>query len=161
LLRATLRGSTSGQIRGASTITQQTCKNLLLTPERRISRKIREFILAPRLEKALSKDEILGLYLNQIYFGHGRYGIEEAALYYFGKHAAQLGVGEAAVLGGLPQGPEYLNPLTNVVRAKKRQTYVLTQMAKHGFLEENVAKAEIERAIALAPRPPPQVGQYY
>ncbi|MFN0061543.1 MAG: penicillin-binding protein 1A [Myxococcaceae bacterium] len=162
LLRATLRSAGSaGQIRGASTITQQTCKNLLLTPERRVSRKLRELILAPRLEKALNKDEILELYLNQIYFGHGRYGIEEAGLYYFGKSAKDLNVGEAAVLAGLPQGPEYLNPVTNMVRAKKRQRYVLTQLERHGFAEAKTIAREMDKPILLSPRLPTPVGAYY
>ena len=119
---------------GASTITQQACRNLLLSQERTLSRKIKEWILAPRMEKALTKDQILNLYLNQIYFGHNRYGIEEAALYYFGKHAKDLSIGEAATLAGVPQLPHRINPVTNIVKAKNRQRYVLHQMAKHGFL---------------------------
>src|SRR6185503_3292269 len=85
-----------GHLTGASTITQQACRNLLLSQERTLSRKVKEWILTPRMEKALTKDQILGLYLNQINFGHSRYGIEEAALFYFGKHARELAVGEAA-----------------------------------------------------------------
>ena len=146
---------------GASTITQQACRNLLLSQERTLSRKIKEWILAPRMEKALSKDQILNLYLNQIYFGHNRYGIEEAALYYFGKHAKDLSLGEAATLAGVLPLPHRINPLTNIVKAKHRQRYVLGQMAKHGFLPVAVAEAELEKPIVLGPRPPQPTGPYY
>lgn len=146
---------------GASTITQQVVKNLLLTPERSLERKIREWILTPRVEEALSKDQILELYINQIYYGHGRYGLEEAALYYFGKRARELSVGEAAVLAGTVQSPHRINPVTNMVRAKARQRYVLGQLLQHGFLPREVVEPELERPIVLAPRPPPPVGAYY
>jgi penicillin-binding protein 1A len=161
MARALVRGVQRGRFAGASTITQQACRNLLLTRERKLSRKIREWILTPRMEKALTKDEILNLYLNQIYFGHNRYGIEEAALFYFGKSAKDLSIAEAAVLGGTPQLPHLINPLTNVVRAKKRQQYVLRQLAERGFLPRQVTEAELDKPIVLAPRPPPQVGPYY
>src|SRR6266852_3947525 len=146
---------------GASTITQQACRNLLLSQERTLSRKIKEWILAPRMEKALSKDQILNLYLNQIYFGHNRYGIEEASLYYFGKHSQDLSIGEAATLAGVPQRPHSINPVTNIVQSKKRQQYVLAQMAKHGFLPEAAARKEMEKPIALGPRPYAPTGAYY
>lgn len=146
---------------GASTITQQVVKNLLLTPERSLSRKIREWILTPRVEEALTKDEILGLYINQSYYGKRRYGVEEAAVYYFGKHAKDLSVGEAAVLAGTVQIPHRINPETNMTRAKSRQRYVLGQMANHGFVPRNVVEAELDKPIVLAPRPQPGVGPYY
>src|SRR5262252_906224 len=146
---------------GASTITQQACRNILLSQERTLSRKIKEWILTPRIEKALSKDQILNLYLNQIYFGHNRYGIEEAALYYFGKHAKDLSVGEAATLAGVPQLPHRINPVTNIVKAKNRQRYVLGQMAKHGFLPAAAVESEMEKPIVLGPRPPTPPGPYY
>ncbi|NTX12192.1 PBP1A family penicillin-binding protein [Myxococcus sp. CA056] len=146
---------------GASTITQQVVKNLLLTPERSLSRKIREWILTPRVEEALTKDQILGLYINQSYYGKRRYGVEEAALYYFGKHAKELNVGEAAVLAGTVQIPHRINPETNMTRAKSRQRYVLGQMANHGFVPRDVAEAELDKPIVLAPRPERGVGPYY
>jgi penicillin-binding protein 1A len=146
---------------GASTITQQVVKNLLLTPERSFSRKVREWILTPRVEEALTKDQILNLYINQIYYGQRRYGLEEAALYYFGKHAKDLSIGEAAVLAGTPQSPHRINPETNIVRAKSRQRYVLGQLAHHGFMPREVVEPELEKPIVLAPRPPPPVGGYY
>jgi penicillin-binding protein 1A len=146
---------------GASTITQQVVKNLLLTPERSLSRKVREWILTPRLEEALTKDQILNLYVNQIYYGQDRYGLEEAALFYFGKHAKDLSIAEAAVLAGTPQSPHRINPVRNIVKSKERQRYVLRQMAQHGFLPAHVVEAELDKPILLAPRPPEPVGQYY
>jgi penicillin-binding protein 1A len=158
LVKALRPGS---RLQGASTITQQVCKNLLLTSERKLGRKARELILTPRLEKALTKDQILNLYVNQIYFGNGRYGVEEAALFYFGKHAKDLSVGEAASLAGTVQLPHRINPLTNVVKAKKRQEYVLGQMARQGFVPAAVVERELKKPLTLAPRPPEPVGGYY
>jgi penicillin-binding protein 1A len=157
-LKALLPG---GHLTGASTITQQACRNLLLSQERKLSRKIREWILTPRMERALTKDQILNLYLNQIYFGHLRYGVEEAALYYFGKHAAQLTAAEAAVLAGTVQQPERINPVTSMTGARKRQTYVLGQMVKHGLLSQSAGDAALKTPIVLGPRPTPPVGPYY
>ena len=162
MLRAGLKAlRPGGHLTGASTITQQACRNLLLTQERKVSRKMREWILTPRMERALTKDQILNLYLNQINFGHSRYGVEEAALFYFGKHAAQLDVAEAAVLAGTVQQPSRINPVTSLTKAKGRQAYVLQQMVKHGFLGEAQARAALARPIVLAPRPPAARGQYY
>ncbi|MBL8918595.1 MAG: PBP1A family penicillin-binding protein [Myxococcaceae bacterium] len=150
-----------GMKSGASTISQQTCRRLLLSTERTLSRKIREWILTPRMESALSKDEILSLYVNTIYYGHSRYGVEEASLFYFGKHAKDLSVGEAAVIAGTVQSPHRINPLTNIVRAKKRQRYVLGQLWKKGFVPQAIAEAELDKPIVLGPRPPQPVGQGY
>jgi penicillin-binding protein 1A len=162
MVRALVMGLRPGhRAAGASTISQQACRNLLLTNERKLSRKIREWILTPRMEKALTKDQILNLYMNQIDFGHNRYGVEEAALFYFGKHAKDLSIGEAAVLGGTPQLPYRINPLTNIVKAKKRQRYVLTQLSRHGFLPEKVTAAEMDKPIVLGPRPAAMVGPFY
>ncbi|HYH97379.1 PBP1A family penicillin-binding protein [Hyalangium sp.] len=162
MVRALIANVTAGGTRqGASTITQQVVKNLLLTPERSLPRKIREWILTPRVEEALTKDQILNLYINQIYYGHRRYGLEEAALYYFGKHAEDLSIGEAAVLAGTPQSPHRINPETNIVRAKSRQRYVLGQLMQHGFLPKEQVEPELEKPLVLAPRPPPPVGAYY
>lgn len=150
-----------GMKSGASTISQQTCRRLLLSTERTLSRKIREWILTPRMEEALTKDEILSLYVNTIYYGYNRYGVEEASLFYFGKHAKELSVGEAAVIAGTVQSPHRINPLTNIVRAKKRQRYVLGQLWKKGFVSQAVAEAELDQPIVLGPRPPQPVGQGY
>lgn len=150
-----------GQKSGASTISQQACRRLLLTQDRTLARKIREWILTPRMEAALSKDEILNLYVNTIYFGHGRYGLEEAALFYFGKRAKDLSLGEAAVLAGTVQLPHRINPVTNIVKAKKRQRYVLGQLERHGFVKPELVAAELEKPIVLGPRPPTPVGLGY
>ena len=126
---------------GASTITQQVVKTFLLTPERTYQRKLKEIILARRLEQNLTKDDILTLYLNQIYYGHGRYGIEEASRFFYGKSAADLTVAEAAMLAGLVQSPERLSPVKHPEAAQKRRAYVLDQMVKTGAL----APADAER----------------
>ncbi|MDC0709324.1 PBP1A family penicillin-binding protein [Stigmatella sp. ncwal1] len=162
ITRAALKNLVPGSRKsGASTITQQVVKNLLLTPERSLTRKMREWILTPRVEQALTKDQILNLYVNQIYYGQRRYGLEEAALFYFGKHAKDLSLGEATVLAGTPQSPHRINPVTNIVRAKSRQKYVLDQMARNGFASREEVDAEMDKPIVLAPRPPPRVGAYY
>lgn len=162
MIRSGLKNLRPGGMKsGASTISQQTCRLLLLSQERTITRKIREWILTPRMERALSKDEILNLYVNTVFFGHQRYGVEEAALFYFGKHAKALTLGEAAVLAGTVQLPHRINPLTNIVKAKKRQRYVLTQLARHGFVKQPAIDLELEKPIVLGPKAPVQVGQYY
>lgn len=163
IIRSAIKNLKPGGLKsGASTISQQTCRRLLLqTTERTLSRKIREWILTPRMETALTKDEILSLYVNSIYYGHSRYGVEEASLFYFGKHAKDLSVGEAAVIAGTVQSPHRINPLTNIVRAKKRQRYVLGQLWKKGFVPQAVAETELDKPIVLGPRPPQPVGQAY
>ncbi|MDH5672242.1 MAG: PBP1A family penicillin-binding protein [Myxococcales bacterium] len=130
ILRALFRDLVSGRrMQGASTITQQLVKNILLTPERTVARKIKELILARRIEQELSKDEILHLYLNHINFGHGRYGVQEAARFFFGKDVSKLTLAEASLLAGLPQSPSRLSPLRHPEAAKQRQKYVLDQLA--------------------------------
>jgi penicillin-binding protein 1A len=146
---------------GASTITQQVVKNMVLSPERSMARKVKEAILARRLEQNLPKDDILFLYLNHIYFGHNRYGIEEAAQYFYGKSVDKLNLSEAALLAGLPQSPMRLSPIHHPDKAKARQAYVLHQMAENGFISKAQAEAEIARPIVLAPRSFEPVGAYY
>ena len=154
-----------GQIKqGASTITQQTVKALLLSPERSFRRKIRELILARRLEQRLSKDEILYLYLNQIYFGHGAYGIGEAARTYFGKPVSQLTVSEAALLAGLPQRPSSYSPFRNPEAAETRRRYVLRRMYEEGYISESAfeeALAEPPTLRAAAPAEDSEVAAYF
>lgn len=127
---ANLRAGKAKQ--GASTITQQVVKNLLLTPEKSFKRKIQEIIIARRLEKVLTKEEILTLYLNQVNFGNARYGVAEAARFYFAKDPSQLDVGECALLAGLPQSPEMLAPnrKKNQAAAKTRQVHVLNRLVE-------------------------------
>ncbi|MCG8558063.1 MAG: PBP1A family penicillin-binding protein [Proteobacteria bacterium] len=131
IVRAVIRNLVSDRApQGASTITQQIVKNLLLTPERTYARKIRELLLARRLEQKLSKDDILFLYLNHIYFGHGRYGVAEAARYYFGCAVDELTLAQASLIAGLPQAPGRLSPLKHPAAARKRQLYVLEQLER-------------------------------
>lgn len=132
-------------VQGASTITQQVAKTLLLSAEKTYTRKIREIILAHRMEEKLSKEEILYLYLNQIYFGQSAYGVEVAAETYFRKPAAKLTLGEMAILAGLPKAPSAYSPIRNPVRAKERQVYVLNRMADVGYITKEAAqKAAME-----------------
>jgi penicillin-binding protein 1A len=157
ILRAVGRDIIAGRAaQGGSTITQQVVKLVLLTPERTISRKIRELILARRLENELSKDEILHLYLNHVNFGHGRYGIQEAARYYFAKNARDLTLAESAMLAGIPQTPARLSPRSNPEAAKRRQGYVLSQLqAKRevywpDLSEEAIAAAREQKVEPVA-----------
>jgi penicillin-binding protein 1A len=156
--KAVLRGRATC---GGSTITQQVVKTFLLSPERSLSRKVKEVLLAQRLEQNLSKDEILFLYLNQIYFGHRRYGIEEAARFYFGKGVQKLTLGEIAVLAGVVQSPERLSPVKHPKAAKERQRYVLRRMAEEGFITRKVAAAEAERPIVVKRQPEDPPGAWY
>lgn len=152
MLRALSVNLRSGRSRqGASTITQQVVKNVLLVPERTYERKIKETILARRLEHELSKDEILSLYLNQIYLGHGRYGVEEAARYYFGKKVRELDVAEAATLSGLVASPERYSPRRDVTLSLQRRHYVLRQMLDKGFVTSQVFADAEGRPLRLAP----------
>ena len=121
---------------GASTITQQVAKSMLLTPEKKYSRKLKEAILASRMEKTLTKDEILYIYLNQIYLGSGSYGVQLAAETYFGKDVDQLNLAEMAMLAGLPKAPSLYSPIKHLDRAKQRQAYVLERMVKEGYITQ-------------------------
>ncbi len=132
---------------GASTITQQVAKTMLLSPEKKLSRKIKEAILAKRMEEKLTKDEILYLYLNQIYLGAGSYGVEAAAETYFGKRVDQLNLAEMAILAGLPKAPNAYSPIKHLDKARERQAYVLDRMVKEGFITE--AEADHARKTPL------------
>jgi penicillin-binding protein 1A len=142
-----LRGRTA---QGGSTITQQVVKTFLLSPERTMRRKVQEIILARQLSQKFTKEEVLGLYLNQIYYGHGRYGCEEAARYFFGKSVRDINVAEAALLAGLPQSPERLSPRKHPEAAKTRQRYVLGRLAENGFITPAVASKLAAEPIRLA-----------
>ena len=138
ILRALFRNIFSGEIvQGGSTITQQVVKSLLLSPEKSFARKIREAILAYKIEKYLTKEEILFLYLNQIYLGHGAYGVAAAAESYFGKKVEELNIAESALLAGLPQAPNKNSPYQHPQQAKKRQVYILNRMADEGFISSS------------------------
>lgn len=144
-----LRSSRARQ--GGSTITQQVVKNTLLSPERTFDRKMREALLARRIEAELSKDGILELYLNHIYFGHGRYGVEEASQFYFGKSVRSVTLGEAALLAAIIKGPSIYSPRADMERALTRQRFVLAQMVNKGFATEAQAEAARREVIKLAP----------
>ncbi len=123
-----------GKVEGASTITQQLARSLFLSSERTFDRKVRELVLAYKMELVSSKEQILETYLNQIYFGQGAYGVAAAAQSYFGKDLSALTVAEAAFLAGLPKSPNHFSPFKNYARAKKRQEHVLDRMAEAGFI---------------------------
>src|SRR5690606_3476376 len=159
ILRAAWVNFAAGEIeQGASTITQQTVKSLLLTPERRYDRKLKEMILARRLEQHLTKDEILTIYLNQTYFGSGAWGIGEAARTYFGKSVQELTTGEAALLAGLPKAPSRLSPHVDPAGAEGRRQYVLGRMLRLGFITPEQHREIAARRPALAP--PPELANY-
>jgi penicillin-binding protein 1A len=153
IVRAFFKNLEAGTIvQGGSTITQQVTKSFLLTPERSYRRKIKEAILAYRIDKVFTKDEILYLYLNEIYLGHGAYGVEAAAENYFGKHVEDLGLAECAILAGLPQAPSRYSPFHFPERAKQRQIYVLRRMVAEGFISEAEADAAIQVDLDIKPR---------
>ncbi len=140
LLANVQAGST---VEGGSTITMQLVKNLFLTPERSISRKVAEAVLALRLEQIFSKDEILEMYLNQVYWGHNNYGVETAAQSYFNKSAKDLTLPEATVMAGLIQAPERYSPFNNYTNTKQRQAIVLGRMRQLGWISaEEQASAQ-------------------
>jgi len=141
IIRALIKNIESMEIiQGGSTITQQITKSLLLSPEKSYSRKIKEAILARRIEKSLSKRDIISIYLNQIYLGHRSYGVEAAALTYFGKHASELNLAESALLAGLPKAPSAYSPIQRPLKAKQRQRYVLQRMVRRGYITTSQAK---------------------
>jgi penicillin-binding protein 1A len=142
--RAVIRDVTGrGGMEGGSTLTQQLAKNLFLTQERTLSRKIQEAILALWLERKYSKDQILELYLNRVYFGSGAFGVEAAAQKYFGKSARQVTLSEAAVLAGLMKSPTRLAPNRNLTGANERAALVITAMAEQGDITEAMAKVAL------------------
>lgn len=134
---------------GASTITQQLVKRAFLTPDKTPKRKIQEAYLALQLERKYTKDEILELYLNQIYFGEGAYGIQSAAQVYFGKSVDKITLDEAALLAALPKAPNSYDPFKDMEAAVKRRNIVLNSMAKYGFISDDQAKEASAKTIAL------------
>jgi penicillin-binding protein 1A len=130
-----------GEVQGGSTITQQLAKNYFLTQERTLTRKIHEAFIALQIEQKYTKKEIFEMYMNQIYFGQGCYGVETAANMYFGKHVEDLDLAECAMIAGIPKSPNYFNPLSNPKAAKARQETVLSQMEKYNFITADQHKA--------------------
>jgi penicillin-binding protein 1A len=152
MVRALVKNVQAGEIKqGASTITQQVVKIFMLSPDRTFERKVQELILARRLEQAFTKKEILELYLNEIYLGHGRYGVEEASQFYFGKSVRDIDLAQAAVLATLPKAPGRDSPLQNPDKATARQRYVLGQMVEHGFCTPADAEAAMGNLGLAAP----------
>ncbi|MCX6111871.1 MAG: transglycosylase domain-containing protein [Proteobacteria bacterium] len=150
IFRAMVANFKSGKFsQGGSTITQQVARSLLLTSEKKISRKIKEAILASKIEAHLSKEEILFLYLNQIYLGHNAYGVQAAAHLYFNKDVNQLTLAEAALLAGLPQAPSKWSPYTNSDKAKERQMYVLSRMVEEGYITKDAAEKSANERLKL------------
>lgn len=144
IFRALFKNFEAGHIvQGGSTITQQVAKLMYLSPEKKYIRKVKEAILSYKIDKYLTKDEILNLYLNQIYLGHGTYGIESASLGYFGKSAKELTLPEAALLAGLPKAPNTYSPFLYFERAKQRQAYVLSRMVEENY----ITQAEMDKAV--------------
>ncbi len=151
IFRASLVNLQYGEVReGASTITQQLVKNLFLTHDQTFGRKGEELLLSLDMELNYSKDEILELYLNTIYFGSGYYGIKEACEGYFGKEPAMLALPEAAMLAGIPNAPSLYSPYVDFMLAKKRQFVVLDSMVAAGYLRENIAEDAKIKPIYLA-----------
>ncbi len=138
-------------VQGGSTITQQLVKSALLTPERTIQRKVREIVLAVWTEEILTKEEILELYLNQVPYGGVSYGIEEASRTYFGKHAKELDIAQAAFLAGLPQAPSLYSPYTNPNAAKRRQAEVLKVMASEGYITQQQRQKALSQNLEILP----------
>jgi len=160
ILRALWSNLRGGEVlSGASTITQQIARYLLMTPEERsqrsLTRKLREWVLALRLTRTYSKDDILALYLNEVYYGNMAYGVESAAHAYFGKSVGELDLAECTLLAGLPQAPALYNPLLDLDASRRRQRTVLDLMVKHGYLSAAEADLAAEEQLRFAATPFP------
>ena len=155
ILRAVLANLRAGEtVQGASTISQQLARNLFLTPEQSINRKLREMVLASRIERRLTKDEILELYLNRVYLGDQAFGVDAAARRFFGHPASRLTIGEAAMIAGLPKAPSRSAPTESMARATARQHVVLDAMVEAGFItpaQRDQARAQVIRVIRRPP----------
>ena len=151
IIRALLVNVTRREVaQGASTITQQLAKNLFLTPEKSLKRKIKEALLAIQIERKFSKDKILEMYLNYIYLGQGAYGVEAASRIYFGKSVKELTVDEAALLASLPKAPSRYNPFRNPEMVKERRNYVLQRMLEDGYLSPQEYERLIQTPIKVS-----------
>ncbi len=150
IFRAFLTNLKAGHVvEGGSTITQQLTKTLFLSFEKSFKRKIQEAILAIRLELVFTKDEILEMYLNQIYYGHGSYGVESAARTYFGKKVGELGISECATIAALPKAPNHYSPYRDYKKAFKRRNHVIRRMASLGFISEKEKRESVKEEIKL------------
>src|SRR5215468_6183716 len=152
IARAVVQNYRRGRIvEGGSTITQQLTKVLFLTPDKSLERKVKEAALALELERRYSKDRILEMYLNQVYFGHGAYGVEAAARTFFGKSVSDLSVRESALLAGLPRAPTTYSPFERAELAKRRRELVFRRMVEYGALQEPEAKRLARTDLGLIP----------
>ncbi len=150
IVRAMIANIKAGRIvQGGSTITQQLAKNLFLTRERTLRRKVREAILALKIERTFDKRKILELYLNQIYLGNGAYGVEAASRVYFGKSVKDLTLEEAALIAGLPKAPSRFNPFVNPELAKKRRDYVLRRMLEDGYITREEYEVAVSKPVVV------------
>ena len=149
LLRAALANLSQAKSQGASTITMQVARNVYLSSEKSYLRKIYEVLLTMKLEAMLSKDQILEIYMNQIFLGHRAYGFASAAQVYYGKQLKELSVAEAAMLAGLPKAPSAYNPITNPKRARARQLYIIERMQENGFITAEQARAAKDEQLVL------------
>jgi len=150
IVRAFFRNVEAGEIvQGGSTITQQVVKRIMLTSEKSYARKIKEAVLAYRIDRYMTKEEILTLYLNHIFLGRGSYGVEAAALEFFSKHVEDLTLAESAILAGIPKAPSRYSPYLNPQKAKARQAYVLRRMAEVGFITKKQARVALHQPIKL------------
>src|SRR5438094_1612545 len=145
-----------GRRQGASTITMQVARNFFLSSEKTLTRKLYEALLAFKIEHSLSKEQILELYINQIYLGQRAYGFGAASQMYFGKALGQLSLGELAMLAGLPKAPSLYNPIANPQRAKQRQQYVLRRMAELGY----ISAVQYEESLKAPLRARREVSEY-
>lgn len=156
LARALYRNVRAGKVvEGGSTLTQQLAKNLYLTNERTLTRKIKELYYALQLERHYTKEEILNMYLNTVYFGQGAYGIESASRVFFQKHATDLTLAECAMLAGMVNAPSYYSERKNFAAAKKRQQIVLQEMVKQGYITEKEMESALKEKLNMNPTPPP------
>ena len=152
ILRAAYANFRHGRVvEGGSTITQQLAKVLFLTPDRSFSRKVKEALLAFELEKRYSKDRLLELYLNQVYMGHGAFGVEAAARMYFGKSVQDLTLPEASMLAALPRSPGNYSPFERPELAQRRRAIVVGRLLEHGYISEAQAKATNRAPLGLVP----------
>ncbi|MBS1262471.1 MAG: Penicillin-binding protein 2D [Calditrichaeota bacterium] len=151
LLRATFNALAGNTDRGGSTISQQLARNLFFSFDKTVARKFKEILATLEIERRFSKDEILEAYINGVYFGNFAYGVEEAARVYFGKHASELSLAEAALLAGLPQSPSRYNPYRNPELAKERQHWVLSRLRTLGWISDAEHDAAIDEELTFRP----------
>jgi penicillin-binding protein 1A len=164
IVRAGMKDALAGKkLQGASTLTQQLARQIFLTPEKRWKRKIDEAFLAVDIEKNFTKEQIFELYANQVYLGHGAYGVEAASRLYFGKHASELSIPEAALIAALIQRPSATSPMENAPRALERRNYVLRRMAEVGFISATERDQGIRTPLVLRSfeEETPEVGAYF